>query len=391
MRLVLGLDRPTSGTATVGGRAYADARRTPARSRRPARRPGRRTARAPPATICAPSPRATASRCAGWTRSSRRPGIASVAAAPGEDVLPGHAPAARHRGRAARRPAGAAARRTVQRPRPRRHHLDPGADARARPRGPHRPRLQPPHERDRVLRRPPRRPRPGPAARRHARCGSSSTRACSPRVRVRTTDGRALWAALFADARHRGRRAARTDAGPCSDARVEDIGAPRLRRGRPRPRTRGGGRHAGAGLPAISTAAETEFAATPSPTSLRRPDHDVRTRTPRRVDQDPDAAVAASGRCAACLLATAALLRASPGSTTPRARTSTRCSRRSSVSTSDRSRRSPSARRPSSAEFQGGALRVSLAAVPDRRAVVRGQGCGDRGSRAGRRPGHRAR
>lgn len=64
MRLVLGLDRPTSGTATIGGRPYADIDEPlhhvgPCSTRRP------RTARAAPATTSSPWPRATASPRAG--------------------------------------------------------------------------------------------------------------------------------------------------------------------------------------------------------------------------------------------------------------------------------------------------------------------------------------
>ena len=49
------------------------------------------------------------------------------------------------------------------------------------PRGPHRPGLQPPDERDRLLRRPPGGPRPGPAARRHPDAGLHRRARAAPR------------------------------------------------------------------------------------------------------------------------------------------------------------------------------------------------------------------
>lgn len=73
MRLVLGLDRPTSGTATLGGRAYAGLHE-PLREVGALLDAGPRTDRAPPATICGRSPRATASLSGAWTRCWRRRG-----------------------------------------------------------------------------------------------------------------------------------------------------------------------------------------------------------------------------------------------------------------------------------------------------------------------------
>ncbi len=63
-------------------------------------------------------------------------------------LLARHEAAARHRRRAARRPAGADVRRAGQRPGPRGHPVDPRAVQVPGRRGPHRPRLQPPDERD---------------------------------------------------------------------------------------------------------------------------------------------------------------------------------------------------------------------------------------------------
>ena len=70
-------------------------------------------------------------------------------------VLARHAPAARPRARAARRPAGADPRRARQRPRPRGHPLDARPAARLRRPRRHRLPLQPPAERGRGRRRPP--------------------------------------------------------------------------------------------------------------------------------------------------------------------------------------------------------------------------------------------
>ncbi len=163
MRMILGLDRPTSGTATVNGHPYvesasplaemgallearaidkgrsarnhllalgatigvgASARRPPARGRRPRRRreQGRRR------------------------------------------VLPGHGPAPGHRDRAARRPADGDARRAGQRPGPRRHPVDPHPAQGPGGRGPHGVRVLAPDERDGDDRRAPRGRRAGQGA-----------------------------------------------------------------------------------------------------------------------------------------------------------------------------------------------------------------------------------
>ncbi len=67
MRMILGLDRPTAGTATVNGRPYAD---TPPRCTRSARcsTPRRSTPGAPRTTTCAPWPPPPASRSPASTR-----------------------------------------------------------------------------------------------------------------------------------------------------------------------------------------------------------------------------------------------------------------------------------------------------------------------------------
>ena len=92
--------------------------------------------------------------------------------APGRRLLARHEAAARHRRRAARRPAGADVRRAGQRPGPGGHPLDPRVLPRAGRRRPHRPGLQPPDERDGADRRPPGHHRPRPAARRRAHRGA---------------------------------------------------------------------------------------------------------------------------------------------------------------------------------------------------------------------------
>ena len=71
MRMILGLDRPTSGAALVNGRPYVDA---PAHWLRSARcsTPGPLTVAAAPATTCSPSvPRSASGRDA-WTTCSPR-------------------------------------------------------------------------------------------------------------------------------------------------------------------------------------------------------------------------------------------------------------------------------------------------------------------------------
>ena len=92
------------------------------------------------------------------------PGLADPAGgqAPGAQLLARHAAAARHRARAARRPAGADPRRARQRPRPGRHPLDARAAQGVRRARRHRAALQPPAQRGRADRRrhDPDRPRP---------------------------------------------------------------------------------------------------------------------------------------------------------------------------------------------------------------------------------------
>ena len=170
MRMMLGLDRPTAGEALVNGRpfvAFAEPLREvgalldpgsvhPGRSGRNHLRVGRAHQR---------RTRAQGRRGdrAGRARRRRPP--------PDQELLARHAPAPRDRRRPPRRPARPAVRRADQRARPRRRPLDPRAAAPARRRGPHRPGVQSPDERDAADRRPARRDRPRPADRRRDDAG----------------------------------------------------------------------------------------------------------------------------------------------------------------------------------------------------------------------------
>ena len=120
---------PPPGTALIDGQPYAELRRPAARRSARCWTPRPCTRAAAPATTCWPGPQqrhpapAGSTRCwtpSGWTRGRRQAG---------RGLLARHGPAARHRRRAARRPAGADVRRAGQRPRPRRRALDPQADA----------------------------------------------------------------------------------------------------------------------------------------------------------------------------------------------------------------------------------------------------------------------
>ena len=67
MRMIVGLDRPTSGTALVDGRRYVE-HRAPLKTVGRCWRPRPCTPAARPATTCARSPRRTASRARGSMR-----------------------------------------------------------------------------------------------------------------------------------------------------------------------------------------------------------------------------------------------------------------------------------------------------------------------------------
>lgn len=104
-------------------------------------------------------------------RGARRRGPPGRGAEALQGLLARHGAAARHRGRAARRPPGAAVRRARQRPRPRGHPLGPQPDEVARRGGSYGLRLLAPDERDGADRRPPDRDRARSAPRRYERAG----------------------------------------------------------------------------------------------------------------------------------------------------------------------------------------------------------------------------
>ena len=85
-------------------------------------------------------------------------------------------------------PGDPAPRRAGQRARPRRHPVDPPAPAVPRRRGPLGAGLQPPHERDGVDRRPAHRRRPGPADRRRHRRRGRAAQLSTGHVRVETAE-----------------------------------------------------------------------------------------------------------------------------------------------------------------------------------------------------------
>ena len=133
MRLVLGLDRPTAGSATIGGRPFA-AFGKPLRQvgalLDPQAAHGGRTARNHLLALAASNgiPARRVDEVLEQTGHRRCRETAD------QDVLARDAAAAGHRGGAARRPGRGAARRADQRPRSRGHHLDPGIAPGARPR-----------------------------------------------------------------------------------------------------------------------------------------------------------------------------------------------------------------------------------------------------------------
>ena len=124
MRMIMGLDRPDAGQATVNGRPTGT---SPGRSARsaPSSRPRPSTPDAAPATTSGCSPRPTTSPAPGSTRSSTIVGPERRGRQAGRHVLPRDGTAPRHRRRPARGPQRPALRRAGQRPRPRRDPLGP--------------------------------------------------------------------------------------------------------------------------------------------------------------------------------------------------------------------------------------------------------------------------
>ena len=142
MRMVLGLDSPSSGTATVDGRHVRDhaapltkiGALLEARAVHP-KRSGRDHLRWLATTNGIPQSRVERGPRTGRPRRGRSPG--------GRGFLAGNGPAARHRRGAARRSGDHYARRAGQRARPGGDRLDPRAPAGIRARGARRPRVLP--------------------------------------------------------------------------------------------------------------------------------------------------------------------------------------------------------------------------------------------------------
>ena len=162
MRMVLGLDRPTSGQALVNGRPFAS-------YAEPLREVG---ALLDPGSVHPGRTGRNHLRVAARTNGIRERRVDEVIEQVGLDGaarrrIKGYSLGMRqrlgHRRGAARRPAGAAVRRADQRARPRRRPVDPRPAAAARRRGPHGAGLEPPDERDAADRR--------PAGRHRARAG----------------------------------------------------------------------------------------------------------------------------------------------------------------------------------------------------------------------------
>ncbi len=170
MRMMVGLTRPDRGEVRYDGVRYTDLRH-------PARLVG--TVLDPRCMHPGHTARNHLRAMAATQRHPRRPGRRGpgrgrprVGRGPAHRrLLPRHAPAPRPGRRPARRPAGPAARRAVERPRPRRHPLAPQPPHRLRPPRRLGVRVEPPHRRARHVRRRPRRRRRRPAPRRRDRRG----------------------------------------------------------------------------------------------------------------------------------------------------------------------------------------------------------------------------
>ena len=201
MRMILGLDRPTSGSVHVGGRRYRDLGAPmhevgalldagAVHGKRSARNHLRWLADAgglPRRRVEEVLDEVGLSDVAG-----RRVGGFSLGMSQRLGIAVG----------AAGRPRDAAVRRADERPRPRGHPLDPDAAAALRRRGPHGHRLEPPHARDGGDRRPRARDRARPADRRHQHRRVHPARGGQPRPRRLAR-------------RRRARRAARARRRPC--------------------------------------------------------------------------------------------------------------------------------------------------------------------------------
>ena len=188
MRMILGLDRPSTGSAIVNGKPYHE---HPA----PLREVGAiLEARAIHTGRSAYNHLLALGQTHGIAAHPRRRGDRARRAAGRRAqarrlLLARHGPAPGHRRGAARRPEDADPRRALERPRSRRHPVDPDAAALARLRGPDDLRVVPPHERDEHDGRLADRRRPRAPDRRHdcrrASCSSHPATPCACGRRTR--------------------------------------------------------------------------------------------------------------------------------------------------------------------------------------------------------------
>ena len=212
MRMILGLDHPTSGTATIDGKTYRELTEPAAARRVRCWTPSRSIPTGRCVRICAGSRRLTGCRSAGSTRCSTWSACPTVAGKKAGTLSLGMSQRLGHRGRTARRPAGAAVRRAGQRAGSRGHPLGAHADAHACGRGPHGFRVEPPARRDVQHRRPaggdrarqvdrvddgqrvrrPRRHRPGPQPAAGPAAAGAEPRRASRSTRMRQASRRLL-------------------------------------------------------------------------------------------------------------------------------------------------------------------------------------------------------
>jgi ABC-type Fe3+/spermidine/putrescine transport system ATPase subunit len=227
MRLILGLDHPTAGSVTLGGRRYRelDAPMREVGALLDARTlHGKRTARQQLRWL-ADAGGLPRTRRGGARR--RRPG--GRRRPPCGRVLAWHVPAPGHRGGAAGRPGDAALRRADERSGSRGHPLGAHDAAALRRRGAHGRRVEPPHARDGGDGRARARHRSRAPDRRHEHRRVHAARGGQPRARRVTRRGRAR---LFARAR---RRAAKRRRGRLAGRRGAERGGRRRPRRRARP------------------------------------------------------------------------------------------------------------------------------------------------------------
>ena len=247
MRLILGLDAPTAGTRHGRRQALRRPARAPARGRLAAGREGR-----------ARRAHRAYQHLAGLAASNGIPrrrvdevldlvGLTDGRRTPGQRLLARHGPAARYRGRAARRPRGADPRRAGQRPGHRGHPLDPRpAEVPCRA-GPYGLPLQPSDERDGADRRPSRSSSAAAGSSPTPRCATSSRPTPARHTLVRSPETREAAEPAGGEGRRRPSRRAGRLAGGRSGRRGHRRPGPRPRPRRPRthpgPLLVGGGLH----------------------------------------------------------------------------------------------------------------------------------------------------